>query len=92
MRDLLALLRADLCAQDEGDASIHDRLTRRIRAIDPAEAAPPPLLTGDDLLAAGISAGPRFSPVLKDVYRAQLNEEIHSQDEALALARQLLAK
>ena len=90
--DLLALLRADLCAQVDGDVSIHQRLAARIRAIDPANAAPSPLLTGDDLLAAGIAAGPRFSPVLKSVYWAQLNQEIHTADEAMSLARRLLSK
>ena len=89
--DLLALLRADLCAQVDGEASIHERLAARIRAIDPAQAAPSPLLTGDDLLSAGISAGPRFSPVLKTVYRAQLNQQIHTADEAMSLARRLLS-
>ena len=90
--DLLALLRADLCAQVDGDVSIHQRLAARIRAIDPANAAPSPLLSGDDLLAAGMAAGQRFSPVLKSGDRAQLNREIATQDEAMALARGRLGR
>ncbi len=90
--DLLALLKADLCADEGDDSVIHERVMARIRAIDPAAAAPPPLLTGDDLLAAGFASGPQFGPVLRAVYRAQLNEEIATRDDAMAMARGLMGR
>jgi hypothetical protein len=38
----------------------------------------------------GLSPGPRFGVILKTVYRAQLNQEIATRDQAVALARQLM--
>lgn len=88
--DLLALLKADLYASEHHDPAIYERFTARIRAIDPVAAAPPPLLSGDDLLAAGFTSGPQFGPVLRAVYRAQLNEEIATRADAIAMARGLM--
>ena len=51
---------------------------------------PTPLITGDDLLAHGIPTGPRYRHLLWRVRAAQLDEEIHTKDEALALVDQLL--
>ncbi len=53
--------------------------------------APPPLLSGDDLVAAGFAPGPPFKRVLEDVYDAQLEGRIETREQALDLARRLLA-
>ena len=59
--------------------------------LQPRESLdPPPLLTGDDLFARGAPAGPRFRPLLQEVRRAQLDGEIRTPAEALALADRLL--
>ena len=50
---------------------------------------PQPLLTGDDLIAAGFQPGPRFKGLLDHVRDAQLNCQIETGEQALALARQL---
>jgi tRNA nucleotidyltransferase/poly(A) polymerase len=52
--------------------------------------SPPPLLTGDDLTAAGYRPGPAFKRVLDQVYDAQLEDQIKTKDEALELARKLM--
>ncbi len=49
--------------------------------------APPPLITGDDLIELGLAPGPAFRTVLDGVYDAQLEGGLASRDEALALAR-----
>ena len=49
------------------------------------------LINGDDLRAAGFSAGPRFRDVLDRVRDAQLDGLVTNRDEALQLARQLFA-
>lgn len=51
--------------------------------------APDPLVTGDDLVAAGFTPGPMFKRILEAVYDAQLAGEVTTQPQALALARQL---
>lgn len=48
--------------------------------------SPPPLLSGAELLKAGFPAGPSIGTILDQVRRAQLNEEIRTREEALALA------
>ena len=48
------------------------------------EVAPPPLVTGDDLLALGAKAGPLFGRLLEQAYDAQLEGELATRDEALA--------
>lgn len=52
-----------------------------------AEHPPPaPLLTGDDLKAAGLEPGPMFKRILDGVYDAQLEGRIADRDAALAMA------
>ncbi len=63
----------------------------RALLLQPRESLdPPPLLTGNDLLARGAAAGPRFRPMLQEIRRAQLDGEIRTPAEALALADRLL--
>lgn len=50
--------------------------------------APPPLVTGDDLLEAGWSAGPAMGRILRQIYDAQLEGVIKTKEQALAWANQ----
>jgi tRNA nucleotidyltransferase/poly(A) polymerase len=50
---------------------------------------PEPLLTGDDLLAAGLAPGPLFKRVLDEVLDAQLEGKVATKGEALELAKRL---
>ena len=50
------------------------------------QIAPPPMLTGKDLIAAGYKPGPWFSRVLSAVEDAQLEGRISNKGQALALA------
>ena len=50
------------------------------------DVAPPPLITGDDLTAAGLRPGPVFRRVLDRVYDAQLEQRVTTREQALALA------
>ena len=52
--------------------------------------SPSPWLSGDDLAAFDLKPGPRFGQILEAVYRAQLNETIGTQEEALAMAARML--
>jgi tRNA nucleotidyltransferase/poly(A) polymerase len=87
--DLLALLRADLTATGLPLTS-YQRLSARAAEIPEAGIAPPPLLGGGDLEGLGVPAGPQFGKILKAVYRAQLNEEIATREDAVSLARRLI--
>ena len=45
--------------------------------------SPPPLLTGTDLIAAGLPPGPRFKPLLDAAYDAQLDGRVRDKPAAL---------
>jgi poly(A) polymerase len=54
----------------------------------PEEILPPRLLTGDDLRRMGYVPGPTFSEILRTVEDAQLEGQIHTQEEAEVYVRQ----
>ena len=83
----------DALDADSPDGSPDDaEYTRRLRdGMTAAEFDPPPLLTGIDLIAAGLRPGPRFKELLERVRDEQLDEELTSKDEALVRVRAWLA-
>lgn len=62
-------------------------LAERFMELERTDFAPPPLLTGDDLVAAGLTPGPAFKRILDEVYDAQLEGRITTKQEALAMAQ-----
>jgi tRNA nucleotidyltransferase (CCA-adding enzyme) len=85
--DILAVAKSVARAQSCGEAGIR-------KAVDaatwPAERLnPPPLLTGDDLRQAGISAGPQYRILLQSVRDEQLNGRIQNADQAWQVVNRL---
>jgi poly(A) polymerase len=66
-----------------------DALRPDLLELEKTEVAPPPLVTGDDLVAAGFVPGPLFRGVLERVYDAQLENRVQSRQQALELAVEL---
>lgn len=64
---------------------------RMLRENSPEELDPPPLVTGEDLIAMGMKPGPRFKPLLDAVRVAQLDSRIRSKHDGLRLVRELQA-
>jgi len=88
-RSLLQLVKADLQTRQASLDSVE--FCEKILEETPVEIlAPPPLLTGNDLIAGGIQPGPRFKDLLDQVRDAQLELKIQSRDEAWELIRRLL--
>jgi poly(A) polymerase len=79
----LALHRAD-CLASHGDLSIYEFAQEKLAAIPPDKMRPAPLVSGDDLIAAGYVPGPRFKEILNAVEDAQLEGRLSSKDAALA--------
>ena len=81
--DLLALTRATLLAKNAG---LHPVLfcEQFLETTPPKVLNPPPLVTGEDLIALGLKPGPRFKQLLEDARDAQLNGEITTREAALA--------
>lgn len=72
----------------DGTAAAVDHC-RRMLLLPPDQLDPPPLITGDDLIAAGIPQGPQYRVILEAVRDAQLEGHVASHEAALDLARQL---
>lgn len=62
---------------------------RECRRRPEAELNPPPLLTGNDLVAAGMKPGPRFAGILAAIRAEQLDRRLHTREEALQRASRL---
>ena len=78
--------RALLAALPAGAAGARDAWEARLRELEKTDYAPAPLVTGDDLTAAGLKPGKVFKQVLDDVYDAQLEARVTTKAEALELA------
>ncbi|MBI1896547.1 MAG: CCA tRNA nucleotidyltransferase [Acidobacteria bacterium] len=86
----LELHRLD-CESSHGNLDHYEYVRRKREEFGEEQIKPPRLLTGADLISAGYAPGPEFGRVLQAVEDAQLEGRVQSKDEALALARALLA-
>lgn len=80
----LALHRMD-CLASHGDLSLYEFAKTRYDTAEPEHIQPRPLITGDDLIAAGYKPGPNFRPMLELAEDAQLEGTVHTREEALDL-------
>ena len=78
--DLVALSEAASPANAEAAAYCRSLLGQPREKLDP-----PPLLTGNDLLAHGIPSGPEYKTLLQRIRAAQLDGEVRTKAEALAM-------
>jgi len=62
-----------------------------LRETPPEELNPPPLVTGEDLIALGLKPGPEFKRLLDAVRERQLENRLRSKDAGLQLVRELQA-
>ncbi len=78
-------------AEDAAHAAEISRAVGDLEAED-GGLAPVPLVSGDDLIAAGMAAGPQFKALLDQAYDRQLEGAVRSREEALAaLIREIRA-
>ena len=83
--DLLVLTRAFVQGGNRDDGPL--RFVEKYLATTPQlEIDPPPLITGDDLLQAGLTAGPGFKELLEAIRDAQLSGQVTTHEAALELA------
>ena len=78
----MALHRAD-CLASHGNLSAYEYVQQKWNEIPPETMRPSPLVTGDDLIAAGHIPGPKFREILNAVEDAQLEGRLLSRDQAL---------
>jgi poly(A) polymerase len=82
----LALHRAD-CLASHGKLTTYEFIRQKRAEIPPENMRPSPLVTGDDLIAAGHVPGPKFREILNAVEDAQLEGRLPSRDAALEFVR-----
>jgi poly(A) polymerase len=82
----LALHRAD-CMASHRNLATYEFVRQKRAEIPPEKMRPLPLVTGDDLIAAGHSPGPKFREILNAVEDAQLEGRLPSRDAALEFVR-----
>lgn len=74
-----------------GDLRLYDYAKQKFEAAPVEEIRPPLLLTGRDLIHAGLKPGPRFKFLLHELEDAQLEGLIHTKEDAIHLLRELMA-
>jgi poly(A) polymerase len=82
----LELHRLD-CLASFGGLSSYNFTRGKMASMPPEIMRPAPLITGDDLIAAGYGPGPQFKKILSAVEDGQLEGRLHSRDEAMAFVR-----
>jgi putative nucleotidyltransferase with HDIG domain len=82
----LALHRADSLAS-HGNLSTYEFIHKKLAETPPEKIRPTPLVTGDDLIAAGYVPGPKFREILEAVEDAQLEGQLLSHEAALEFVK-----
>ncbi len=80
----LELHRLD-CESSHRNLRVYNLVREKMAELPPEAVRPTPLVTGNDLIAAGYSPGPRFKEILSAIEDAQLEGRLRSRDEALQL-------
>jgi len=80
------------CLASHGDLSLYEFAREKLAATPPEAIRPAPLLTGDDLIAAGYAPGPRFKEMLRAVEDAQLEGVLTGKPEALEFVHRRFPK
>ena len=89
--DELELHRVD-CQGSHGLLDNYDFLLRKREEFSNEPLIPPPLITGRDLIAAGLKPGPPFKKLLDSAQALQLEGGLKTREDALAWLREELAR
>jgi poly(A) polymerase len=89
--DELELHRVD-CQGSHGLLDNYDFLLRKREEFSNEPLIPPPLITGRDLIAAGLKPGPHFKKLLDSAQALQLEGGLKTRDDALAWLKEELAR
>jgi len=81
-KQLCERLHAELSATSS-QLTAWESLCSRAAAIPPDRVAPPPFVTGDDLLDRAVPQGPVYARILEYIRTAQLNDAILDRDSAV---------
>lgn len=74
------------------DSSYEYLVRKRREFIDKGTLDPEALISGEDLIEMGIEPGPQFKEILESVRNEQLEEKIHTKEEAIALVHRIFGR
>jgi poly(A) polymerase len=89
IEELLALHRARALASGSSLAAV-EHCEAMLRDTPPDVLNPPPLLTGEDLIAMGLNPGPEFKRILDAVREAQLGGQVKTPQDASRLVKEII--
>lgn len=87
--ELAELSRADALASTN-DLSDYKYCRMKREQMSEEEIKPEPLLRGKDLIEMGLKPGPPFGRLLESVYEAQLDNRLHTRQDAVEYVKTLL--
>ncbi len=87
--ELAELSRADALASTN-DLSDYKYCRMKREQMSEEEIKPEPLLRGKDLIEMGLEPGPPFGRLLESVYEAQLDNRLHTRQDAVEYVKTLL--
>ena len=82
----LSLHRLD-CLGSHGRLDVYELLVREAEALANQPTMIPSLISGDDLIALGLKPGPAVGALLHEIRDKQLQEELHTREQALDWAK-----
>ena len=74
------------------DCTAMDWFLDRARQLGVEHRPPAPLVLGRHLLSLGVAPGPEMGGLLKQIYERQLDGEVTTEEEGIAVAKELLAR
>lgn len=77
------------CASSNGFTDNYEFLKAKAIEFADEPIIPPPLVTGRDLIALGLSPGPQFKAILEEIQTRQLEGVLSEREQALALLPEL---
>jgi poly(A) polymerase len=76
------------CSSSHRNLSLYEYAKEKFHALRAEQIRPLPIITGDDLIAAGYPPGPMFKELLTAVEDAQLEGAISTKEQAMELVRE----
>jgi len=90
IEELLEVTRMDGIASQQADLDAYQFCADSLRNLPEEILKPSSLVTGHDLVEMGLTPGPRFKKLLATVEDAQLEGQIETREQALALLHELV--
>jgi poly(A) polymerase len=80
------------CLASHGNIDNYYFVAKKLTEFAKEQIKPEPLISGRDIIAAGLKPGPVFGEILSEIYDLQLEEKIVTREDALKHLQIILGK